>query len=204
MTILKVGLTGGIGSGKTTVAELFHQLGAPIIDADLIAREITEEGQPAYLAIVKKLGDGILLQENQLDRKKLRDRIFADNDLKQWLEELLHPIIKKAIVDRTSKLDFAYCIVSIPLLVETQSFDLVDRVLVIETNIDFQIERTMTRDSSTPDQVLKIIQSQATGTERMNVADDIIYNNGDLQQLSEQVQKIHNQYLAMAKSSAQD
>lgn len=200
MIMLKVGLTGGIGSGKTTVAELFQQLGAPIIDADLIAREITEVDQPAYLEIVKKLGDSILLSDRQLDRKKLRDRIFADDDLKQWLEELLHPVIKKAIIDRAAKLTFAYCIVSIPLLVETHSFDLVDRVLVIETNIDLQIERTIARDTSTPEQILKIIHSQATGSQRVKFADDIIYNNGDLQQLAEQVQKIHIKYLALSKS----
>lgn len=198
--MLKIGLTGGIGSGKSTVADLFQQLGAPIIDADLIAREITEADQPAYEAIVTKLGDGILLPDRELDRKKLRDRIFADGDLKQWLEGLLHPLIIKAIAHRTSKLSFAYCIVSIPLLVETHSFDLVDRVLVIETNIDLQIERTMARDSSMPAQVLKIIHSQATGSQRMKVADDIIYNNGDLQQLAEQVSKLHDLYLKISKS----
>lgn len=193
--MLKVGLTGGIGSGKTTVTELFSKLGAPIIDADLIAKELTEPGHPAYLKIIEKFGEYILLPNGELNRKKLRDEIFSDAEQKKWLEALLHPLIKKSIDLATVNIDFPYCLIAIPLLIETASFDLVDRVLVIETSIELQIARTIARDLVSEDHVHGIIKAQASSAQRLEAADEIIYNHGNLTELAEQVQQLHQYYL---------
>lgn len=196
--MLRVGLTGGISSGKTTVANLFSQLGVPIIDADQIARELTEPGLPAYSSIIEKFGQGILKSNRQLDRKKLREKIFNDVKQKKWLEDLLHPLIKEAIDRQSSTLSAFYCIVVIPLLVETNVFDLVDRILVVETNLELQIKRTMIRDDSSEVQVRKIIAKQARSEDRLAVADDIIYNNAGEEELKTQVSNLNDLYCKLA------
>lgn len=192
--MIKVGLTGGIGSGKTTVANYFGELGAPIIDADVLARELTEPGKAGFVAIVERYGDEILEVSGEFDRKKMRELIFADPDQKRWLESLLHPLIKKAINEKIATLDFPYCIIVIPLLVETKSYDLVDRILTVESSPELQVKRTKTRDNTSEDEVRRIIHTQASEAQRLEVADDVIYNNSDLEELKMQVNKLHLQY----------
>lgn len=192
--MLKVGLTGGISSGKSTVANIFSDLGIPIIDSDQIALEITEPGQPAYHRILEKFGPDILLQDKRIDRKKLRLYIFSNPELKHWLEQLLHPIIKNDIQQKTLNLNAPYCIIVIPLLVEANARDLVDRVLVVDAGKELQIMRTMQRDDTTAEQAEQILAAQATSAERLAIADDVIYNNDRLDQLVARVQELDKFY----------
>jgi dephospho-CoA kinase len=196
--MIKVGLTGGIGSGKSTVARYFEELDAPVIDADVVAREVTEQGQPGYLAITLKFGDSILQPSGDIDRKKLREIIFKDSESKKWLEDLLHPLIRQTIAETIVNLQFPYCIIAIPLLVETKSYDLIDRVLVVESDIELQIQRTMARDGISEEEALSIIDSQASSAHRRQFAQDIIYNNGDLHQLRLEVNQLHAFYSKLA------
>lgn len=196
--MLRVGLTGGIGSGKTTVAALFQELGVPIIDSDLIAKQVTEIGQPAYRAIIDKLGEEILTPDNHLNRQKLKEIIFSSNEKKQWLEDLLHPLIKNQIQKEAQRSHFSYCMVAIPLLVETKSYDLIDRVLVVDSTVEDQIERTLKRDQLDKNTLVKIINSQASREERLAVADDVIHNLTDFENLRKEVTALHHYYLSIS------
>lgn len=196
--MLKVGLTGGIGSGKTTVANLFARFGVPIVDSDLIARKLTLPDGEAFLAIVAKFGESILNENGEIYRTKLRDIIFKDPSSKNWLEGLLHPLIKEAINSQTEEIPYPYCIIAIPLLIEAQAYDLIDRILVVESDCELRIKRAVTRDGTTESDVMRIINTQASSAQRLAVADDIIYNNGDLDSLVLQVEKLHACYLQIA------
>ncbi len=198
--MLKVGLTGGIGSGKSTVAEYFSQLGSEIIDADHIARELTLPEAAGFKAIIGFFGPDILSACGEIDRKKLRQIIFNDPLAKQNLERILHPLIIKKIIAKTQLLTAPYCIIVIPLLVETgfASKDFLDRICVVDTTESLQIERASRRDSTSPQEILKIINDQCPREERLRAADDIIVNNNDLVSLEKQVKKLHQQYLQMS------
>ncbi len=193
-----VGLTGGIGSGKSFIAGLFANLGVPIIDADVVARDITMPGFPAAKKIEEHFGNTVINPDGSLDRQALRRIIFDDPDQRQWLEELLHPIIKEEIQLQVSKLESTYCIAVIPLLLEVEFDSLVHRVLVIDTTEELQIERTMARDNMTQDMVLKILHAQAKRKERTDRAHDIIHNIGLPEDTSHQVSALHQKYLKMA------
>ena len=177
--MLVVGLTGGIGSGKSTAAAYFQQLGVPVIDADQIAHDLVTPGQPALTQIADQFGQHILTEDGQLDRAKLRECVFADPQQRHRLESLLHPLIREEIRRRIARLQTPYVIVAIPLLVETQQFDLVDRVLVIDTEQQLQIERVRQRDHLDSEAIMAILQAQASREQRLARADDIIVNNGD-------------------------
>jgi dephospho-CoA kinase len=196
--MLKVGLTGGIGSGKSLVAKFFHELGIQIIEADDIAREVTAPEQPAYQKIVEKFGTKILTNEKQIDRSQLRKLIFNHFAEKRWLENLLHPLIKKDILDKSSACSSLYCIVVIPLLVETNSYDLVDRVLLVDSPIERQIERVILRDETNEEAVLAIIHSQASREERLAIADEIILNNKSPIHLKNKVYELHLKYTQLS------
>lgn len=198
---LVIGLTGGIGSGKTTVADQFNQqFDIEIIDADIAAREVVEPGTQGLQAIVDKFGEQILNDNSTLDRKKLRDVIFSDDKAKTWLNELLHPMIRRRMLNQIEQVHSPYCLLVIPLMVENGLQRLADRVLVVDVSELTQINRTMTRDQVSYQQVESILKSQASRAERLAIADDVVNNDG-IEPLAEQIERLHHQYLAMAEAS---
>jgi dephospho-CoA kinase len=199
---LVVGLTGGIASGKTSVSRCFERLDVPVIDADAIAREVVEPGAPALDAIVEKFGPGVLDETGRLDRKILRDLVFANPRLRRDLEELLHPEIRGRMKDKIAELDQDYVVLVIPLLFEVEQTDLVDRVLVVDADVSAQVERAMERDGSTRKQIEAIMATQLPCDQRLARADDVIENRGTLQDLRDQVGKLDRFYRTIARSVA--
>jgi dephospho-CoA kinase len=195
MSELVIGLTGGIASGKTTVSDQFARLGIDIIDADVIAREVVAKGSPGLMAIVEQFGQGILTPTLDLDRQKLRSIVFTDNTKKEWLNALLHPLIRTQMELQTSNAKSPYCILSVPLLVENKLNKTVDRTLVVDIDAATQLKRAIARDNSEQAIIESIIASQATRSERLAVADDIILNTGDRDWLNAQVKDLHQIYL---------
>lgn len=199
--MLKIGLTGGIGCGKSTVTELFANRGAPIIDADQISHQLTASGQPALSQIRDQLGAETILPDGNLNRPYLKQLIFADSSLKQCLENILHPLVYREIDDRIKQLDCVYVILSIPLLFETQSLNKVDRILVIDCPVADQIARVKARDKLSTEAIRAIIAQQSSRAEKLGAADDIIDNSGPIIRLAEQVKKLHNSYLQLGHLS---
>jgi len=197
--MLKIGLTGGIGSGKTTVANHFEKLGVPVIDADEISRRIVKRGLPAYQAIIQVFGTEVLAADGELDRAQMRQLIFSNAEAKAKLESILHPMIRQEIKAKVDKLHSDYCIIAIPLLVETGQLSLVDRILVVDVDPQTQITRTQARDGNSAAQVEAIIKSQASREDRLEVADDILNNNGDLKLLEANIDKLHLKYLGLLR-----
>jgi dephospho-CoA kinase len=196
--MLKIGLTGGIASGKTRISNLFSQLKTPIIDTDIISRKVLEPGQPGYLAILDHFGDSIVFDDAQIDRRKLRQLVFNDSAEKQWLESMLHPIIFRQSQHQIGGHSQAkYVMVVIPLLFETDFNELVDRVLVVDCDTDTQIERLLLRDKIDITLAQKMIDQQWSNQDRINRADDIIYNNNN-DDLDNQVMALHQKYLAQS------
>ncbi len=200
--MLKIGLTGGIGCGKTTVSKLFEQLNIPVIDADSIAHQLVEIGQPALKEIVEAFGSDIIDAEGSLNRKKLSQLIFSDKQQKHTLEAILHPKIYLSIQTAIKSVNSAYCIISMPLLFEANMIDLVDRILVIDCSIDNQIERVQKRDNMPLLQIQAIIDSQVSRTYRKAHANDIIDTTKTNHILAETVKKLHNLYIYL--SACQD
>ena len=196
--MLKVGLTGGIGSGKSTVCSMFQGLGAEIIDADIIARQLVIPGSPVLGTLVEMFGEQILDAEGYLDRAKLRDLVFSASEKKQLLEDIMHPLIYKQIDYEFKNLKGLYCIVAVPLLMETKQTKIVDRVLVVDCSLDTQLERVAKRDKLSREQILSIVASQMPRHQRIAQADDVIDNTSSLDQLAEQVKRLHNSYIFLA------
>lgn len=192
--MLTVGLTGGIGSGKSTVADFFAEFGAPIIDTDVIAREVVAPGTDALDNIIDTFGPSLLNEDNTLDRNKLRERIFQDTEQRQWLESLLHPLIRAETKRQVEATSFAYCIVVIPLLTETWPHPLIERVLVVDCSETSQLERASARDQSSVELIKNIMRHQASRKERLGLADDVIVNDTDLDSLRAQALSLHNKY----------
>ena len=197
--MLVVGLTGGIGSGKSAVAGRFASYGVPLIDADSISRELVAPGNPALEEIVQYFGAEHLQPDGTLNRQRLRNTIFADPDARLQLQAILHPRIRQVIQQRLKELDSAYCLVVIPLLVETGQRDLVDRVLVTECPTELRYQRLAARDGASRGQVDQILAAQSDAESRSEAADDIISNNGSWGHLYAQVDALHRQYLALAQ-----
>lgn len=197
-----IGLTGGIGSGKSLVSDLFSQLGIEIIDTDVIARELVKLGGPALEQIKHHFGASIINSKQELNRAALRQKIFADPVEKKWLENLLHPLIHVEANRRTKSAKSPYCIIVIPLLFESQRDYLLDRVLVIEASKETQIQRVMQRDKTKQVEVEKIIDAQANLETRRAGADDIIQNNSSVAEVEEQVKKLHVLYLKLAQQKS--
>ncbi len=196
--MLKIGLTGGIGTGKTTVAELFEAHNIPVLDADQIAHTLVEPQKPALQAIVAHFGHQILTPEGQLDRAQLRTLIFASEIQKQALEAILHPLIYQSMQDQIDHIKTPYCILSIPLLIETGKQSFVDRILVVECSPEQQQARVKQRDNLSATEIAKIISAQTSLKEKRHQADDLIQNNSDLIQLKQQVDKLHQFYLSLS------
>jgi dephospho-CoA kinase len=196
---LCIGLTGGIASGKSAVSDYFKALGVPIIDADVIAHQLTHPGAIAYEKIVAHFGKNILKRDQCIDRQKLRDIIFNDSTERRFLENLLHPLIRRAMCNTIATLKAPYCICVIPLLAKSSPIDFIDRVLVVDAPPAQQIMRAKKRDGATHDAIAKIIDAQADAAARLAIADDVIVNNSDLHALAQQVKQLHAQYLALAR-----
>ena len=196
-TKLIVGLTGGIGSGKSEACRLFAARGIVIIDADNIARDVVLPGRTALHDISLHFGEEILTTSGELDRRKLRDIIFSNPHEKKWLENLLHPIINLEIRNQLANAESPYVILASPLLLETRQFELTDRILVIDASEQLQIERASTRDRNDTAQIKAIMNTQLSRQDRCAKADDIIQNHGNLDELDEQIEKLHQRYLEM-------
>jgi dephospho-CoA kinase len=194
---LKIGLTGGIASGKTTVSNSFAKLGVPVIDADVIARALVEPGQPALELIIQTFGPEIINTTCRLNRAKLRQQIYADKLERQRLEAILHPRIKKTMQEQIARLREPYCLLSIPLLLETGMLDIVDRVLVVDCPPALQRQRLKARDGVNPKEIEQIIKAQATREARLAIANEVIYNDSSLEDLQKQVLALHQGYCAI-------
>jgi len=192
---LVIGITGGIGSGKTTVANGFKTLGVPVIDADQLARELVAPGQPALDEIIAVFGKECISPDGQLNRAFIRQEIYSDAVLKGRLEAILHPKIRQRIRALLADIREPYCIVVIPLLLETQQTDLVDRILVVDAAEKEQLARVAARDSLSHNTIMAIMQTQADRSTRLQAADDVIVNNSDLESLTERILELHTHYM---------
>ncbi|CAH0538662.1 dephospho-CoA kinase [Vibrio marisflavi] len=195
-----VGLTGGIASGKTTVANLFNErYGIDIVDADLIAREVVEPGTEGLKAIEKKFGSQVLMADGSLDRKALRERVFSHSEDKEWLNNLLHPMIHQRMLTNLHRAESPYVLLVAPLLIENNLQSMVNRILVVDTDIKLQIMRTMERDNVSQAQAETILASQVDRTARLENADDVVINSTDIEKLWPQITELHQKYLAISE-----
>ncbi|MCU7994829.1 dephospho-CoA kinase [Shewanella glacialipiscicola] len=193
-----VGLTGGIGSGKTTVANLFAAQGITLVDADIVARDVVAQGSVGLKAIVAHFGTEILTPEGELDRAKLRQQIFNHPDEREWLNQLLHPMIRAEMLAQVEKATSAYVIMVVPLLFENGLDRLVNRTLVVDISPELQVKRTVKRDNVDVSQVNNIIKSQCSRNDKLAKADDIIDNQGEISSLKRQVLALHQHYLQLS------
>lgn len=193
-----IGLTGGIGSGKSTVARMFGALGVHWVDADDVARAVVEPGAPALAEIAEHFGRGILLAEGGLDRAALRRVVFDSPQERAWLEGLLHPVIREELVRQLHPADysFPYVLLVSPLLLETDQHRLVDSVVVVDVPVDVQIERTMARDDNARDQVQRIIDAQISREQRLQKADEVVDNSRPVTEVEARVGELHRRFLA--------
>lgn len=198
-----VGLTGGIGSGKSTIAELFAELGVPVIDADLVARQVIEKGSPLLAEIAAHFGPEILLEDGALDRAALREKVFNHESEKQWLNQLLHPDIRHEMLRQLAAQRMPYCIFMVPLLIENKLTALCQRILVVDVSEQTQMTRASQRDNNQLALIKNIMQSQVSRSERLQHADDVINNDADLSeslpQLKQKVLDLHHLYLQLAE-----
>lgn len=194
-----IGLTGGIGSGKSAAASRFAELGVPVIDTDMIAHELTRPGRPALDAIRASFGDAVMAADGSLDRPVLRRRVFADPAARRQLEAILHPLILHEVKARLAALSAPYAVAVIPLLVETGAYgSLLDRIAVVDCPEELQIARTVSRSGLTREEVGAVLAAQATRSARLAAADDVIVNTGTLAALRDEVDALHQRYLTLA------
>jgi dephospho-CoA kinase len=195
---LRIGLTGGIASGKSTVATRFLELGVPVIDADDAARVVVEPGKPALADIIKRFGTGVVAKNGELDRRALRALIFTDSELRRDLESILHPQIRAHMEQSAEAAVGPYVVLAIPLLVEGGSRSRVDRILVVDVEESVQLQRVMARDGSSMEEARAILASQATRSARLAAADDVLPNTGSVTDLRRRIDVLHARYLEMA------
>jgi dephospho-CoA kinase len=200
--VYTVALTGGIGSGKSTIADAFARSGIAVIDADIIARQVVEPGKPALRAIVEHFGADMLLPDGSLNRRRLRELIFVQAAEKAWLNALLHPLIQQQTQEYIASASSPYVIWVVPLLVENNLSAKADRILVVDVSVATQLARTIKRDGVSLEQAQRIIAAQATREERLAVADDIINNDGEPQSAIAEVASLHQRYLTLAAQAA--
>ncbi len=193
-----LGITGGIGSGKTAVSDRFGALGVTVVDADVASRVVVEPGRPALAAIAEHFGDEAINSDGTLNRAELRKRVFADPEERKWLEQLTHPLINEYLLEELANAESPYAILVSPLLAETGQSRFCQRIVVVDVPIELQVERTMSRDDNDEAQVRAIIAAQASREERLKLADDVIVNDQGLEHLDAEVARLHQSYLEMA------
>lgn len=199
--MLKVALTGGIASGKTAVSNQFALLGVPIIDADILSRQAVAPGSPGLEAVIERFGQGVTDSSGALNRAALRKIVFSDRDSRADLEAIIHPLVRtltRESIERHAKTDTPYCIVVIPLLVETQQHHNYDYVIVVDVSEEIQISRLMRRDGSSAEQARKILRSQVDRAARLAVANSVINNSGSLEAMENRVRQLHQELLVIA------
>ena len=198
--MFRVGLTGGIASGKSTVAALFVELGAGLVDTDAVARDLVEPGSPALAEIRREFGSDVIDAEGGLDRRRMRSLVFADPARRRALERILHPAIRSRSLELAAASDAPYVIIAVPLLVETGFAEHVDRVLVVDCPESLQLERLVQRDGVTLDEARAMLSAQVARSERVAAADDLIDNGGSLGATREQVRLLHSRYLELGRN----
>jgi dephospho-CoA kinase len=196
---LRIGLTGGIASGKSMIADLFAARGVPVIDTDVIAREVVQPGEPALADIEREFGRDVLDADGRLDRRRLRELIFADDARRTALEAILHPRIRDAAILQSVMAGGDYQVIVVPLLVESPMRQFMDRILVVDCSEEAQLERLRKRDTESEEQARRIIAAQASREERLAIADDIIDNEGPKDEAESQVERLHRLYLDLAR-----
>ncbi|MCK5880749.1 MAG: dephospho-CoA kinase [Sinobacterium sp.] len=193
-----VGITGGIGSGKTAVSDRFEDIGICVVDADLCSRVVVQKGRPALQQIAEHFGHSVLTKAGELDRANLRSKIFNDVTQRKWLESLLHPLIREELMRQLHEASSAYVILASPLLIESQQHLMCDEVIVVDVPVSTQIQRTIARDNNDEEQVRNIIAAQATREERIKHATQIITNTQGLDFLNTEVARLHSIFLQQA------
>ena len=196
-----VGLTGGIGSGKSAASQWFEQQGICVVDADIVAREVVEPNQPALLAIQNAFGDWVIDTDGSLNRRALREHIFTSPDARQVLEEITHPAIRNRIIEQLAQAKSPYVLLVSPLLFETNQHALTQHTLLIDAPEELQIQRASSRDGQSAEQIQKIIQAQMPRHKKKQLANDIVINDGDLTHLYQQLEQLHQDYLQRANNS---
>ena len=197
--MLVIGLTGGIGSGKSTVTRLFEKRNVPVIDTDVIARELVKPGEEALNEIIKAFGDSVIKESGELDRQALANISFQNEDARKQLEAILHPRIRKSMNERINNVSAPYVIAVIPLLIETGQTDQVDHILVVDCPEEIQIQRIRQRDNRDEQQIQKILAAQSSRQTRLDMADDVIENQGDISDLDAKIEKLHQKFLLMSQ-----
>ena len=190
-----IGLTGGIGSGKSAAANFFQNEGISVIDTDQLARKVIEKDTPGYSKVVDSFGANILDNNDSIDRAKLREEVFHDNEKRKILESITHPLVRELMVQKISSTTSPYSIIMVPLIFETNSAKNYDRVLVIDCDVEIQLARAMNRDENSADLIQKIIDSQCSRSERLSIANDVIPNNNSIEDLKKRSLAMHNFYL---------
>ena len=193
-----IGLTGGIGSGKSLAGDFFKSKNIEVIDADDLAHNALSKNGKGYIEFLEVFGETFLDENSEIDRKALREYIFKNPEMKNRLEEIVHPIVQDGILSFINNSNSAYRVIIVPLIAETKSSSFYDRVLAIECNINIQVKRASKRDNSSEDQILKIIQSQASAEERNKIANDVVKNNGTKEEFIMSLEDIHSKYLMLA------
>ena len=190
-----IGLTGGIGSGKSAAADFFQNEGISVIDTDQLARKVIEKDTPGYSKVVESFGANILDNNDSIDRAKLREEVFNDNEKRKILESIAHPLVRELMVQKISSSTSPYSIIMVPLIFETNSAKNYDRVLVIDCDVEIQLARATIRDENSADLIQKIIDSQCSRSERLSIANDVIPNNNSIEDLKKRSLAMHNFYL---------
>ena len=201
--MLRIALTGGIGSGKTTVSDYFRKLGVPVIDADETSHEVTQSGQETVQKIVDVFGNSVLDSNGNLDRAALRNIVFGDPESRKQLESILHPEIRQRMNEAASRTQSPYCLFSIPLLIETSQHLSYDRVLVVEASEDRRRTWIQTRSNLTQNEITAILSAQASDEQRRNAADDLLINDGGIDDLHAAIDRLHRTYLALSAEQKQ-
>lgn len=199
---LVVGLTGGIASGKSLVGAMFLKLGAALVDTDVVARDVVAPGEPGLAAVAAEFGPSVLLPTGELDRRAMRSLVFADDGKRRRLEALLHPLIRSRTRAKLAELETPYALVAVPLLVETDFGEIVDRILVVDAPESVQLERLMRRDAIPKAEALAMLRAQVDRAKRLKAAHDVIDNSGTIDATRRQVESLHRSYLDLAAQRA--